>query len=170
MSSTDVHLGEDAGSGHNHCQRSILWGKCWPRAQTGPNHNKSSAPKTSTLCFSLCLSRILMILFAIGMWSSGVDCGSWHRDGRQGGSRSHHWRQQGYCSLQGFLYTLDFYRTIISICLKSTIATMLVHLPGNRGGSVPHVDCVCISAASKHHDYRWWGRNFSRYYYSSFER
>ena len=55
----------------------------------------------------------------IGMWSSGVDCGSWHRDGRQGGSRSHHWRQQGFCSLQGFLQTLNFYRTIIiSTCLK----------------------------------------------------
>ena len=53
------------------------------------------------------------------MWSSGVDCGSWHRNGRQGGSRPHHWRQQGFCSLQGFLQTLNFYRTIIiSTCLK----------------------------------------------------
>ena len=33
------------------------------------------------------------------------------------------------------------------------IATMAVHIPGNRGGSLSHVDCVCFSTASEHHDY-----------------
>ena len=35
------------------------------------------------------------------MWWSGIDGGCGHRDGRQGGSCSHHWRKQGFRSLQG---------------------------------------------------------------------
>ena len=54
--------------------------------------------------------------------------------------------------------------------VEISIATIFVHVPGNRGGCVPHVDRVCIPAAPKHHDYRWRGENFSWYYFSSFER
>ena len=70
---------------------------------------------------------------------AGVDSGSWNCDGRQGGSRSHHWSKQGFCSLQG---------------RHSYIVTMFFNLAGNRGGSLSHVDCVCLPAAPKYHDYR----------------